>query len=102
MAEHDDPIIWEDRRAALYRAIALLRDADECRDFLADLCTPREINDCAERWLLARLLDRGAMSYRDISAVTGASTTTVGRVARFLQHETHKGYRRILDRIAGM
>ncbi len=96
-----EKLLAEDRRRALFEAIVELRNVEECLDFMADLCTPRELDDFAERWLLARLLDHGHMSYRDISAATGASTTTVGRVARFLQQEDHKGYRMVLDRLDG-
>jgi len=39
----------------------------------------------------------GELSYRDINARTGVSTTTIGRVARFLNEEPHKGYRSVLD-----
>lgn len=98
---YTEKLLNEDHRQALFEAIVELRNVDECRDFMADLCTPRELDDFAERWLLARLLDHGHMSYRDISAATGASTTTVGRVARFLQQEDHKGYRMVLDRLGG-
>ncbi len=74
-----------------------LKTEDEIRRFLTDLCTPGEIKDFSERWLIARLLHKGGMSYRDISAATGASTTTVGRVARFLEQEPHQGYKIILE-----
>lgn len=83
---------------ALFDALLQLESREECANFFADLCTPRELNDLAERWLIARLLDRGG-TYRDISQLTGASTTTVGRVARFLQTERYQGYRLILDRL---
>ena len=33
---------------------------------------------------MARLLDEGELSYRDIHARTGVSVTTIGRVARYL------------------
>lgn len=85
----------------LAAAFALLRNPDEITKFLYDLCTPGELKDLAERLAIARLLDQGGLSYRDISAQTGASTTTVGRVARFLQHEPHQGYRLVLGRSAG-
>jgi len=39
------------------------------------------------------LLQEGELSYRDINAKTGVSTTTIGRVARFLRDEPHGGYR---------
>lgn len=87
------------RGDALFEAIMELKTPEECAAFFTDLCTPAEIEALKERWLIARLLDAGRISYRDISARTGASTTTIGRVARFLQQEKNKGYRRILDRL---
>ena len=85
--------------AALFEAVAGLADADEAARFLRDLTTPGELAAFAERWRIARLLDEGALSYREIAAATGASTTTVGRVARFLREEPHQGYRMMLDRL---
>lgn len=92
-------ILNEDRETALYHAILQCKTPDEIRAFIADLCTPQENVALAERWAIARLLNQGGMSYRDISAATGASTTTVGRVARFLQQEPHQGYQTVLERI---
>ena len=68
------------------------------RRFLIDLCTPAERRALSERWHVARLLDQGDLSYRQINEATGVSTTTIGRVARFLNEEPHQGYRLILDR----
>lgn len=86
----------------LCAAFLHLKNADECRSFLTDLCTPAEIKALSERWVIARLLHEGKASYRDISAITGASTTTVGRVARFLEKEPFHGYRLILERLQSM
>jgi len=47
------------------------------------------------------MLDAGKKSYREINALTGVSTTTIGRVARFLKDEPHQGYRTVLDRMQG-
>jgi len=47
----------------------------------------------SERWHVAQILNEGEKSYRDIQAETGVSTTTIGRVARFLRDEPHGGYR---------
>ena len=95
-------ILGEDAFDALVRAVLSLRDDAECRKFLTDLCTRKELRDLSDRLVIARLLDAGGMSYRDISAATGASTTTVGRVARFLQQEPHQGYRLVLDRMGAI
>jgi TrpR-related protein YerC/YecD len=85
----------------LAAAIAAIDGADEARAFLADICTPAEIHALAERWYVARLLDKGSMTYREIHDATGVSTTTVVRVARFLKQEGNGGYRRVLDRLRG-
>jgi len=84
---------------ALCEALLQVESADEARRFLRDLTTPGELQALAERWRVARLLDAGEKSYRDISAATGVSTTTVTRVARFLSQEDHQGYRLVLDRM---
>lgn len=83
----------------LIEAILALKNAEECRRFLRDICTPREIIDLSERWLVARMLDEGKLSYREIHAQTGVSVTTIGRVARFLQQENYQGYRLLIDRM---
>lgn len=83
---------------ALADALATLRSGEEARALLADLCTPAEIHSLAERWQVARLLDAGTMTYREIHEATGVSTTTIVRVARFLRQEDNRGYRLLLDR----
>jgi TrpR-related protein YerC/YecD len=84
---------------ALLDAILALRTRAEARAFLDDLCTPAEIRAMAERWEVARLLDEGQLSYREIAQKAGASTTTVVRVARFLKDMPYRGYRVVLDRL---
>jgi hypothetical protein len=58
-----------------------------------------EVRAFAERWEVARLLDAGGKSYREIAAEAQASPTTVVRVARFLREMPHQGYRLVLDRL---
>lgn len=84
---------------ALFTAFTTLKNKDEIKRFMTDLCTPGEINAFAERWDIAKLLNENNLSYRDIAAQTGASTTTVARVARFLRQEPHEGYKLVLDRM---
>lgn len=85
--------------AALARALLTLASEAEAERFLRDLTTPGELQALAERWRVARMLDAGGKSYREISAEAGVSTTTVTRVARFLAQENFKGYRLVLDRL---
>ncbi|HRJ12785.1 MAG TPA: YerC/YecD family TrpR-related protein [Alphaproteobacteria bacterium] len=79
-------------------ALASLKTSEEATRFLRDLCTPAEIREFEGRWAAAQLLDKGDLSYRDIAAQIGTSTTTVTRVARFLNDEPHQGYRLVLER----
>lgn len=83
-----------------FNAILSLKDAKECQAFFSDLCTPKELKNMVERWQVARLLHQGNLSYLKIHQLTGASTTTIGRVARFLYNEPYEGYQRLLKRIA--
>lgn len=85
----------------LAKTLLLLRSPDEARALLADLCTPVEIRTIAERWHVARLLDDGELTYREIHEATGVSTTTIVRVARFLRQENNGGYRVLLNRLKG-
>jgi TrpR-related protein YerC/YecD len=83
----------------LVDALLALRGRAEAEAFLADLCTPGEIRALSERWLVARLLDAGELSYREIAEKAGASTATVVRVARFLKDMPYQGYRKVIDRL---
>lgn len=79
-------------------ALVRLKDKEEAMALLADLCTPAEVHTLAERWHVAKLLNAGDLTYREIHEATGVSTTTIVRVARFLRQETNGGYRMLLDR----
>lgn len=85
----------------LAAALVALKDVDEARALLRDLCTPAEVRSLAERWQVAKLLDEGQMTYREIHDATGVSTTTIVRVARFLKEEGNAGYRTLIDRLKG-
>jgi len=83
----------------LFEAVASLENPEEARVFLRDLCTPAEIQAMGERLHIASLLIKQDLSYREISELTGASTTTIGRVARFLREEDYGGYQKVLQRL---
>jgi len=80
----------------LSATIARLESSEEAERFLRDLCTLAELEAMAHRWQVARLLDEG-LPYVEIAQRTGASTTTVTRVAHWLRHG-EGGYRLALDR----
>jgi len=99
MKQHDLSQKTELKTAArsLSEALLSLDSAKEVQLFLEDLCTPAEVEALVDRWRVAQLVDQG-FSYRDIRDMTGVSVTTVGRVARFMEHGTG-GYRAVLDRL---
>lgn len=66
-------------------------------DFLRDVGTLMELQAWSERLEVARLIAE-KKTYREIADTTGASTTTVTRVARFLQG-SEGGYRHVLREI---
>ncbi len=81
---------------ALFDAVRTLRTRAEVERFLRDLCTLSELEAMAHRWQVARLLEQG-LPYLEISERTGASTTTVTRVAQWLRNG-EGGYQLALKR----
>lgn len=70
---------------ALAQALASLAKAEDVRAFLEDLCTPAELEAMSDRWKVVPLLLEG-VPYREIHDRTLVSVTTIGRVARTLEH----------------
>lgn len=87
-----DPVSKE-----LCAALAAVNTPEAMHAVLVDLCTPAELRALSERWRVAQMLFEGKKSYREISAETGVSTTTIGRVSRFLKDEPYGGYRLLLE-----
>ena len=81
----------------VYKAVLSLKTIDECRAFFRDLCTLSEIGAMAERFQVAKMLNKN-ISYREISKKTGSSTATITRVAYWLNHGLG-GYQLALKRI---
>jgi len=82
----------------LFQTVSTLETRGELEAFLRDLCTLAELEAMAHRWQVVRLLEKG-LPYLEIAERTGASTTTVTRVAHWLRHG-EGGYRLALDRAA--
>lgn len=78
----------------LVDAFVSQNDSEKMANLLRDIATLSELQALSERMEVARLLSQG-LSYREISKKTGASTTTVTRVAQFLENGTG-GYRSVL------
>ncbi|MBA2628580.1 MAG: transcriptional regulator [Rickettsiaceae bacterium] len=88
-----------DKSVSLLDTILAIETKDQLGNFLKDLCTPAELRSLDERWKVCQLLAKENLSYREIHAITGASLTTIGRVARFLKEERYGGYRNILAKL---
>ncbi|MDD5032101.1 MAG: YerC/YecD family TrpR-related protein [Patescibacteria group bacterium] len=88
---------FNSRTDNLFKAILSLKTAKEAEAFFRDLCTIEEIKAMSERFAIARLVDQG-MPYRKIAKKLKASTTTVARVASWLNNGAG-GYRLILNRL---
>ena len=79
---------------ALCQAMLTCKNEDEMGSFLRDVGTLSELQAWGERLEVARQLSKG-LSYREVARLTGASTTTVTRVAKFIENGPG-GYRKIL------
>ncbi len=86
-------------QSALAQALASVDSPEQMTQFLTDLCTPAELEALADRWSVVPLLADG-VPYRQVHEQTGVSVTTVGRVARCLEHGTG-GYRAVLAHTRG-
>jgi TrpR-related protein YerC/YecD len=88
--------VADGRSTTPLEAILALETPEEVERFLRDLCTIAELEAMGHRCTVAQLVDRG-LPYLEVSQRTGASTTTVTRVAHWLRHG-EGGYRLALDR----
>jgi TrpR-related protein YerC/YecD len=73
-----------DAERSLCEALLSLRNVDEVRAFLDDLCTPAERESMRDRWCVVPHLVAGE-PYWQIHDSTAVSITTIGRVARCLE-----------------
>lgn len=81
----------------LFDGILQLKTTEECYAFFEDICTIHEIQSLAQRFEVARMLQKG-ITYSEIAAKTGASTATISRVNRALNYG-EGGYKTVLERI---
>lgn len=81
----------------LFETILNLKDKEECRAYLEDLCTVKELQDMAQRLDTAVLLSRG-YSYKKIMEQVDVSTATIGRVSKCLNYGSG-GYRTVIGKL---
>ena len=81
----------------LIKAIVSIQTEEECHALLEDLMTRKEINDIAQRMMVAKLLSQQTV-YNRIVEETGASTATISRVNRSYLYGAG-GYAKILEKL---
>lgn len=81
----------------LYQAVLLLENEDQCKRFFRDLLTEGEIKEFTNRWKAAQMLDQ-KVPYEKIEKDTGMSSTTIARIAKWLNHGKG-GYRLVIDKL---
>ncbi len=87
--------LGEEQLQKLYSAILSLKTEKQCADFFEDLCTVSELLSMGQRYHVATLLSKGVV-FTEIVNETGASTATISRVNKSLQHGSG-GYKSVLS-----
>lgn len=80
----------------LFEVILNLQTKEDCYRFFEDVCTIKEIQDMAQRFDVALLLDEG-VNYQQIAKEVGVSTATISRVSRCLNYGSG-GYRDAIEK----
>lgn len=81
----------------LIKALVSIDNEEECKAFLEDLMTVKELNDISQRLQVAQMLSEQTV-YNRIVEETGASTATISRVNRSYLYGKG-GYKKILEKI---
>lgn len=81
----------------LINAFMTLENEEECRAFLEDVMTTKEILDISQRVVVAKMLSEQTV-YNKIAEETGASTATISRVNRSFSYGTG-AYKTVLARL---
>ena len=78
--------------------LSKIDNVDLMKNFMRDLCTLAELDEFILRREIAKYL-HAWKTYTFIEENTGASSTTVARVAKYLQWDGG-GYKRILEKVS--
>lgn len=81
----------------LIKALLTLENENECKAFLEDVMTTKEILDISQRIHVASLLKEKVV-YSKISSLTGASAATISRVNRCINYGSG-GYDAVLEKM---
>lgn len=81
----------------LAKSFLKVRNSQECKNYLKDLFSSKELENLTLRYRIARMLHNGD-SYIDIERQTGASSATIARISESLKYGGNDGLRLILER----
>ena len=81
----------------LFEAVLGLETVEDCYHFFEDVCTINEVQDMAQRFDVALMLDEGK-NYQSIAKEVNVSTATISRVSRCLNYGSG-GYRNAIEKI---
>ncbi len=79
----------------LCKTIIKIKTKDDCKAFLSDLCTNKEIEQMALRAFAAKLFLEGN-TYAEIIAATELSSATISRVSHSLAYGSG-GYKKFIN-----
>ncbi len=89
---------WDNPKTEnLLKAVLSLQTMDEEKRFFRDLLTPQELNEFANRWQAAQMLNK-RLPYALIEKETGMSSTTIARVSKWLTRGMN-GYQAALAKL---
>lgn len=89
---------WDSKENQRFiQAILTLKTENEARRFLRDLMTKKEITEFSKRLQAAEMLTQ-KIPYSMIEGVTGLSSTTIARVAKWLNGK-EGGYNKIISKL---
>lgn len=86
---------YEEQIERLYETLIKIQTVEDCKAFLDDLCTYKEVEQMAQRAYAAKLILEGK-TYNEIIAETDISSTTLSRISRAIAHGSG-GYKKFLD-----
>jgi len=83
----------------LISALLALESEEECRNFIADIMTSKEILTIGQRLAVAKMLCQNE-KYAEVAEKTGASSATIVRVNHCIRYGSG-GYRSVLQKLGG-
>lgn len=90
--------LMESKSKDIFEAITLLENRHECEAFFDDLCSAKEIEELAKRYMIARMLLQG-YTYREMISRLNVANVTISRVKSVIDQDDSVLRRVILSQI---